>query len=115
MEGDRGKVEVLAINASTHGRGIGSRAWTAIEEAYPDVREWELVTPYFEVRDIHFYVNKCGLRIVEFFNEHHPDTSGPSTEKELSFRFVKRVERSEQRGSVPALADPGSVPWTRGQ
>lgn len=113
MEGDRGKVEVLAINASTHGRGVGTRAWAAIEETYPDVRE--LDTPYLEVRDIHFYVNKCGLRIVEFFNEHHPDTSGPSTEKELSFRFVKRVERSEQRGSVPALADPGSVPWTRGQ
>ena len=33
------------------------------------MREWELVTPYFEVRNIHFYVNKCGFHIVEFFNE----------------------------------------------
>ncbi|ADD42351.1 hypothetical protein Snas_2674 [Stackebrandtia nassauensis DSM 44728] len=24
-------------------------------------------------RNIHFYVNKCGFHIVEFFNEHHPD------------------------------------------
>ena len=95
VKGDRGEIEILAINASTHGRGIGSRAWTAIEEAYPDVREWELVTPYFEVRNIHFYVNKCGFHIVEFFNEHHPDTSHPSMDKELSFRFVKRVERSQ--------------------
>ena len=78
----------------TNGGAIPGRGG-ATAEAHPDVREWELGTPYFEVRNIHFYVNKCGFHIVEFFNEHHPDTSGPSTEKELSFRFVKRVERSE--------------------
>ena len=93
VEGDRGEVEIIAINASAHGRGIGARAWTAIEEAYPDVREWELVTPYFEVRNIHFYVNKCGFHIVEFFNERHPDPSDPDMDKERSFRFVKHVER----------------------
>ena len=58
----------------------------------PDVREWELVTPYFEVRNIHFYVNKCGFHIVEFFNERHPDPSDPDKDKERSFRFVKHVE-----------------------
>ena len=47
------------------------------------------------MRNIHFYVNKCGFHIVEFFNEHRPDTSDPSMDKEFSFRFVKRVERSE--------------------
>ena len=93
VEGDRGEVEIIAINASTHGRGVGTRAWTAIEEAYPNVREWELVTPYFEVRNIHFYVNKCGFHIVEFFNERHPDPSDPYMDKERSFRFVKHVER----------------------
>lgn len=91
VEGDRGEIEILAINASTHGRGVGTRAWTAIEEAYPNVREWELVTPYFEVRNIHFYVNKCGFHIVEFFNEHHPAPSAPGMDKDLSFRFVKYV------------------------
>ena len=91
VKGDRGEIEILAINASAHGRGIGARAWTAIEEAYPDVRVWELVTPYFEVRNIHFYVNKCGFHIVEFFNEHHPAPSAPGMDKDLSFRFVKYV------------------------
>lgn len=91
VKGDRGEIEILAINASTHGRGIGARAWTAIEEAYPDVREWELVTPYFEVRNIHFYVNKCGFHIVEFFNEHHPAPFDSGMDKDLSFRFVKYV------------------------
>ena len=92
VEGDRGEVEIIAINASTHGRGVGTRAWSAIEEAYPNVREWELGTPYFEVRNIHFYVNKCGFHIVEFFNERHPDPSDPDKDKERSFRFVKHVE-----------------------
>ena len=91
VKGNRGEIEILAINASAHGRGIGARAWTAIEEAYPDVRVWELVTPYFEVRNIHFYVNKCGFHIVEFFNEHHPAPSAPGMDKDLSFRFVKYV------------------------
>lgn len=30
-------------------------------------------TPYFETRNIHFYVNKCEFKIVEFFNTRHPD------------------------------------------
>lgn len=49
------------------------------------------MTPYFEVRNIHFYVNKCGFHIVEFFNEHHPASSAPGMDKDLSFRFVKYV------------------------
>ena len=54
---------------------------------------------YFEVRNIHFYVNKCGFHIVEFFNEHHPDTSHPRGagepmgEADYMFRFVKRLGR----------------------
>lgn len=83
------------MKASVHSRGVGTRAWFAIEAAHPQVREWTLVTPYFEVRNIHFYVNKCGFRIVEFFNEHHPDTSHPRGagepmgEADYMFRFVK--------------------------
>ena len=30
------------------------------------------VTPYFDKRNIHFYVNVCGFHITEFFNEKHP-------------------------------------------
>ena len=28
-------------------------------------------------RNIHFYVNRCGFHIVEFFNEKHPDPHAP--------------------------------------
>ena len=35
------------------------------------------MTPYFEKRNIHFYVNKCGLKIVAFYNERNPDPHLP--------------------------------------
>lgn len=81
---------VLRINNETHhnkmdwfflspehsGGGIGFATWKAIEVKYPTTQVWELVTPYFEKRNIHFYVNKCGFRIVEFFNTYHSDSHG---------------------------------------
>ncbi|WP_309322381.1 GNAT family N-acetyltransferase [Actinomyces stomatis] len=115
VKGNRGEIEILAINASAHGRGIGARAWTAIEEAYPDVRVWELVTPYFEVRNIHFYVNKCGFHIVEFFNEHHPPL--PRAWTRTSPSASSSMWGSRSRGwtqSVAAPTIPDGVPWSRG-
>ena len=104
IDGDEGEVLLFAMNAAVHSKGIGTRAWSAIEAAHPQVAQWELETPYFEVRNIHFYVNKCGFHIVEFFNEHHPGPSGhlgdPASWQEgeqggadYMFRFVRRVER----------------------
>ena len=48
-------------------------AWCEVERLHPEVKVWETVTPYFEKRNIHFYVNRCGFQIVEFYNSHHPD------------------------------------------
>ena len=44
-----------------------------IEKEFPNTKVWETVTPYFEKRNIHFYVNRCGFKIVEFYNKHNPD------------------------------------------
>jgi len=57
---------------------------------------WETHTPYFEKRNIHFYVNKCGFKIVEFFNPYHPDTTrmqavGQDEAFEYFFRFEKEM------------------------
>ena len=38
---------------------------------HPEIRVWETVTPYFEKRNIHFYVNRLGFHIVEFWNKYH--------------------------------------------
>ena len=92
--GHRGEVLLFAMKASFIDEPLYEDGTVT-----PDVREWELVTPYFEVRNIHFYVNKCGFHIVEFFNEHHPDTSHPRGagepmgEADYMFRFVKRLGR----------------------
>jgi len=72
VKGNVGDLDLLFINPGEHTKGIGQRAWRIIEEMYPQVRKWETFTPYFETRNIHFYVNKCGFHIVEFFNMHHP-------------------------------------------
>ena len=45
--------------------------------------------------DIHFYLNKCGFRIVEFYNKYHPAPEMPEGEDEDPdddcgfFRFKK--------------------------
>lgn len=59
-------------------------------------RPWETCTPYFKKRNIHFYVNKCGFQIDQFWceyfqpkydlldeQEHDPD-EGPDE----MFRFI---------------------------
>ena len=94
-------LDFLYIKHGVQGGGMGQALWTAIEQAHPDTLIWETGTPYFEKRNIHFYVNKCGFHIVEYFNEKHPDPHQPET-NELStddtpgfehgfFRFEKRM------------------------
>lgn len=78
-ETHRNEVEFLYTIATAHGQGIGTKAWQAIEAAYPETKVWELHTPYFEKRNIHFYVNKCGFHIVEF---NHRGNPGPNVEGE---------------------------------
>lgn len=64
---------LLYINVDCHSKGIGAAAWQAIEARYPDTKVWETVTPYFEKRNLHFYINKCGFHATEFYNPHHKD------------------------------------------
>ena len=59
-------LELFFISPRFRGQGIGFRAWLAIEERYPETKVWETHTPYFEKRNIHFYV-KCGFKIVEYY------------------------------------------------
>ena len=73
IDGDRGELEILFVNPRIHGKGVGYASWCAVEKLHPEVKVWGLVTPYFEARNIHFYVNRCGFHIVEFYNSHHPD------------------------------------------
>ncbi len=88
VSGDRGDLQILFVSPEEHSKGIGREAWRAIERKYPQVRVWETCTPYFEKRNIHFYVNRCGFHITEFFHGRHRDPDHPDDEDEM-FRFEK--------------------------
>ena len=88
VTGDRGDLQILFVSPEEHSKGIGYEAWCAIERAYPQVRVWETCTPYFEKRNIHFYVNRCGFHITAFFHGRHRDPNIPDDEGEM-FRFEK--------------------------
>ena len=46
---------------------------------------------------IHFYVNRCGFHIVEFFNKYHPDPNDPEMcAEELDKQFPDGMFRFEK-------------------
>ncbi len=98
------ELELFFIDLGIEGRGFGRHAWRAIEARYPDTRVWSTVTPHFEVRNIHFYINVCGFHAVEFFHAGHPDPhsppeGSPSEEFDVTdraFRFEKRMPLGSQ-------------------
>jgi len=71
--GARGELDFLYTKVGCQNRGVAGFVWKSIEQKHPDIKIWETCTPYFDVRNIHFYVNRCGFHIVEYFNDHHPD------------------------------------------
>ena len=102
VNGDKGDLDLLFVSPHIHSNGIGYAAWCEIEQMYPQVKVWETVTPYFEKRNIHFYVNRCGFHIVEFFNSHHPDPNDPDAGADNlmndgMFRFEKRMKTGSEK------------------
>ena len=99
VSGTHGDLELLFVSPKSHSKGIGYAAWCEIEKLHPEIEVWETITPYFETRNIHFYVNRCGFHIVEYLNKYHPGDI-PVDELESSdpqfpagmFRFEKRIK-----------------------
>ena len=90
-------LDILFVSPDAHSKGVGYGAWQKVEALHPETKIWETCTPYFEKRNIHFYVNKCGFHIDQFWceyfqpehdmpddNEYDPD-EGPDE----MFRFIK--------------------------
>ncbi len=92
-ETHRNHLEILFVSPKEHSRGIGYGAWLAVEALHPETEIWETCTPYFEKRNIHFYINKCGFSAVEFFCEYNIDPNAPPEENDEGpdemFRFIK--------------------------
>lgn len=93
VDGTKGDLELLFVAPMAHSKGIGTAAWRAVETLYPQVTLWETCTPYFEKRNIHFYVNRCGFHIVEFFNKKHPFPQTGEDEQDEGFDGMFRFEK----------------------
>lgn len=90
-------LDFLYVKYGVQSRGIGQRIWSELERLYPDTRVWETCTPYFEKRNIHFYINRLGFHAVEFFNPYHKDEDTPDDMigGDYFFRFEKTSRSSE--------------------
>ena len=91
-------LEILFVMPEEHTKGIGYAAWKQIEAMYPDTKIWETCTPYFEKRNIHFYVNKCGFQIDQFWCERfRPECDIPEDDNQDGpdemFRFIKIMNK----------------------
>ena len=94
-ETNRNELQLLFVNVGCHSQGVCFAAWQAIEALHPETEVWETHTPYFEQRNIHFYVNKCGFHVVEFFCKYHPEPDEDCSEDvpggDGFLRFEKRM------------------------
>ena len=100
---NKNELMLFYVKVDCHSKGIGTAAWQAIEKLHPETKIWETVTPYFEKRNIHFYVNKCGFKIVEFHNPHNPmpehfprNSQDKNPAEEYFFRFEKEMAGQRQ-------------------
>lgn len=64
-------LHLLYVKHGIQTKGIGFSIWNEIEKLHPNTKLWETCTPYFEKRNIHFYINKCGFHIVEYQCKHN--------------------------------------------
>ena len=63
---------------------------------YPNTILWKTCTPYFDKRNIHFYVNKLNFKIVKYFNDKYPDPNKPNDiyeEDNGMFEFEKEMNK----------------------
>lgn len=98
VEGIKGDLDLLFTLPQEHSKGIGYAAWCKVEEMYPEVKVWETCTPYFDKRNIHFYVNKCGFMIDEFWCEFYSPSKeitdeAPDEGPDEMFHFIKNMEK----------------------
>ena len=94
INGNRGHLDFLYVKNGIQSKGIGQMIWNTIEERHKNVSCWETCTPYFDTRNLHFYINRCGFKAVEFYNPKHMDPNAPEGDdgEDLFFRFEKEIK-----------------------
>ena len=100
-ETHRNELEILFTLPDEHSKGIGYGACLAVEALHPETVVWQTCTPYFDKRNIHFYVNKCGFKIDGFWCEYFAPTNDlpddedrdPNEGPDEMFHFVKVMRK----------------------
>jgi len=91
------ELDTLFVLPDAHSKGIGYGAWIAVEKLHPETKVWKTCTPYFDKRNIHFYINKCGFMVDEFWCEYYAPSEeipeeAPDEGPNEMFHFVKNME-----------------------
>ncbi|MCR5786785.1 MAG: GNAT family N-acetyltransferase [Acholeplasmatales bacterium] len=73
VDGTFAHLDILYVKVGYEGKGIGFKLWNYIERYFKDVKIWHTCTPYFDQRNIYFYLNKCHFKAVEFIREINED------------------------------------------
>ena len=94
-EAKSGELDILFVNKTEHSKGIGTSTWIKIEKMYPEIELWVTHTPYFEKRNIHFYMNVLGFHAVEFIHNRNKPKKDPDEFRgpEEFFKFEKRIKK----------------------
>ena len=51
----------IFVDPDYQDQGAGTRAWTFIEQTYPNTKSWSLDTPRWATKNHHFYEHNCGF------------------------------------------------------
>ena len=73
----------MFIDPDSQDKGLGTIVWRFVESEYPDTVIWRTETPGFAKRNHHFYVNKCGFKIVRIDNPGKKYTESYVMEKSM--------------------------------
>jgi len=95
-EKNQGELDLLFVNKNMHSKGIGTSTWKTVEKIYPEIELWITYTPYYDKRNIHFYMNVLGFHAVEFTNNYIQEKNNKgnnNNEGDDFFKFEKRIKK----------------------
>lgn len=78
------ELDMLFLDPELKNQDIGTKVWEHIESTYSDAERWIVVTPNYSLRNHHFYVKKCGFRLIK---------KSFSSDLDGVFTFEKRLPR----------------------
>ena len=81
-------LDLLFVKPGIQSKGIGFAIWNEIEKMHPNTKIWKTCTPYFDKRNIHFYVNKCKFHIVKYLLEQKEGFNGDAGQGMFEFEKV---------------------------